>query len=233
MYCDALTFEPDKDKAEARKALNESPRLTVYRTLVEALEKDKSEVKSITVTGHSLGGALASLCGFDLSLALSEAAAGGDGSKDVYAAKGALSTGLNVRGSGCRRGTGPSAGRHKNWGIAVWNRRGSPPQLHASARTCIRAQVRAPARRHPCTLHVLTQGDPNDDMYVRTALMREKFIKLVKGRPPSDPLAVGVVTFAAPRVGNYLYAEAFRVCKAHAGAALQAWCRAVRGVAGV
>lgn len=30
-------------------------------------------MKSITVTGHSLGGALASLCGYDLSTAVSEA----------------------------------------------------------------------------------------------------------------------------------------------------------------
>jgi hypothetical protein len=33
----------------------------------------KLHVRSITVTGHSLGGALASLCGFDLATAVAEA----------------------------------------------------------------------------------------------------------------------------------------------------------------
>jgi len=53
-------------------ALHESPRLTIIKTLVGLLKQGK-KIKSITITGHSLGAALASMCGFDLSTALTEA----------------------------------------------------------------------------------------------------------------------------------------------------------------
>ena len=110
MYCDTLPLKPwkpdndpdhkpdhmphhkpDQEAApfEAPAAPIDAPRLTVYSALVEALKEHKSRVKSITVTGHSLGGALASLCGFDLSLALAEAAPGGEDSHVEEAAKNA------------------------------------------------------------------------------------------------------------------------------------------------
>jgi len=91
MYCDSLEYK-DKDKAPKDSSLvsdeckhdeTPPPQLTVYQTLNTVLNKYATArakeggnapwVKSITTTGHSLGGALASLCGFDLATAIKEA----------------------------------------------------------------------------------------------------------------------------------------------------------------
>ncbi|KAF6265180.1 hypothetical protein COO60DRAFT_1119417 [Scenedesmus sp. NREL 46B-D3] len=76
MYADA------KDNADGdSQLLPASPRLTILLTLTELLQqysqqgKDGKMVRSIHVTGHSLGGALASLCAYDLSTAGAEAVA--------------------------------------------------------------------------------------------------------------------------------------------------------------
>eukprot|EP00878_Enallax_costatus_P002543 GHUV01002725.1.p1 GENE.GHUV01002725.1~~GHUV01002725.1.p1 ORF type:complete len:425 (+),score=78.38 GHUV01002725.1:1919-3193(+) len=69
----------DQKSKSAKAIIPPSPRLTVMRTLVELMHRYSSEapggkyVKSITVTGHSLGGALASLCGWDIAATLDKA----------------------------------------------------------------------------------------------------------------------------------------------------------------
>jgi putative lipase involved disintegration of autophagic bodies len=43
---------------------------------LHVLVQSGKKIKSITITGHSLGGALASMCGFDLATAIQEARTG-------------------------------------------------------------------------------------------------------------------------------------------------------------
>jgi hypothetical protein len=43
---------------------------------MHVLLQQGKRIKSITITGHSLGGALASMCGFDLATAIQEARTG-------------------------------------------------------------------------------------------------------------------------------------------------------------
>lgn len=72
MYTDAL---PPEKGANLKEEDLESPRLTVYTTLAEILSSG-DKVRHITVCGHSLGGALASLCGYDLATAVDRARTG-------------------------------------------------------------------------------------------------------------------------------------------------------------
>jgi len=99
MYCDALDYRnllppskssgkkaPQKYQKSEECETTPAPRLTVYTELNNVLTKyaearkngSKIHVRSITITGHSLGGALASLCGFDLATAVADAVKAGD-----------------------------------------------------------------------------------------------------------------------------------------------------------
>lgn len=81
MYCDSMEGGSQYEcggagAADCSAPLPPAPRLTVFKTLVELLREEaagKLKIKSITTTGHSLGGALASMCAFDLSRASSAA----------------------------------------------------------------------------------------------------------------------------------------------------------------
>ncbi|WIA17727.1 hypothetical protein OEZ85_009243 [Tetradesmus obliquus] len=142
MYADA------KDRDNVTEQLPASPRLTILTTLTQQLQMLSSEgktVRSITVTGHSLGGALASLCAYDLS-------------------------------------------------------------------TTVAAALEAAKDPKESNEYKELQAKP--DLYSQTAAQRLELmsalwhIKQQRG-PEAVPLVAGI-TFAAPRVGNAAYANAFK-----------------------